>query len=350
MANSSLYSLLFLSCLVLALATKVQSQAKPPIVKGLSWSFYESSCPSVESIVANHLKSVFKKDPGQAPALLRIFFHDCFVQGCDGSILLDAIPPSNQSERDSRSNGGIRPEAINTIDDIRALVHKKCGRVVSCADIVALAGRDAVVLTGGPSFPVPLGRRDSLTLSFEETSNLPSPFNNTAGTINTFAAQKFDVTDVVALSGAHTFGRSHCSSFSDRLSGASPAPIDQTLLKKLKATCPSANSPNTANLDIRTPNKFDNKYYIDLMNRQGVFTSDQDLFSVGQTKKLVQSFALDEKLFFDKFANAMIKMSQLRVLTGKQGEIRSKCSVRNSGKKSKLASVVEEVIEVAQQF
>ncbi|KAK4253081.1 hypothetical protein QN277_010903 [Acacia crassicarpa] len=353
MANSSLYSFLFLSCLVLALATKAQSQAKPPIVNGLSWSFYESSCPSVESIVTKHLKSVFKKDPGQAPGLLRIFFHDCFVQGCDASILLDAIPPSNQSERDSRSNVGIRPEAIKTIDDIRALVHKKCGRVVSCADIVALAGRDAVVLTGGPSFPVPLGRRDSLTLSFAETGNLPSPFNNTAGTISTFAAQKgqkFDVTDVVALSGAHTFGLSHCSSFSDRLSGKSPAPIDQTLLKNLKTTCPSSNSPNTANLDIRTPNKFDNKYYINLMNRQGVFTSDQDLFSVAQTKKLVQSFALDEKLFFDKFANAMIKMSQLRVLTGKQGEIRAKCNVRNSGKKSELASVVEEVFEVAQQF
>ncbi|XP_028767924.1 peroxidase 12 [Neltuma alba] len=348
-SSSLLYSLLFISCLVLS-ATKAESQAKPPIVNGLSWTFYESSCPGVESMVTKHLKSVFKKDIGQAPALLRIFFHDCFVQGCDGSILLDAIAPSNQSERDSRSNGGIRTEALKTIDDIRELVHKKCGRVVSCADIVALAGRDAVVLTGGPSFPVPLGRRDSLTLNFDETSNLPSPFANTTGTIKTFDDQKFDVTDVVALSGAHTFGRSHCNSFSDRVSGTSPAPIDQTLLKNLKATCPSASSPNTANLDIRTPNKFDNKYYIDLMNRQGVFTSDQDLFSDGRTKKLVQSFALDEKLFFEKFTNAMIKMSQLRVLTGKQGEIRAKCNLRNSGKKSMLASVVEKAVEMAEQF
>lgn len=86
------------------------------------------------------------------------------------------------------------------------------------------------------------------------------------------------------------------------------------------------------------------------MNRQGVFTSDQDLFSDARTKKLVQDFALDEKLFFEKFTNAMIKMSQLRVLTGKQGEIRAKCNVRNSGKKSFLASVVDEVVEFAEQF
>lgn len=217
------------------------------------------------------------------------------------------------------------------------------------SDIIYLPWCDKKWQTGGPNFPVPLGRRDSLTLSVAETSNLPSPFANTTGTINTFTAQKFDVTDVVAFSGAHTFGRAHCSSFSDRVSGSSPAPIDQTLLKSLKATCPSASTPNTANLDIRTPNKFDNKYYIDLLNRQGVFTSDQDLFSDARTRELVKSFALNQNLFFEKFANAMIKLSQLRVLTGKQGEIRAKCNLRNP-KKSLLTSVVEEVVQVAQQF
>ena len=112
MANSSsllciTINICCLSLLVCATnAVEAEAKAPNPIAKGLSWRFYESSCPGVESIVRNHLKKVFKNDVGQAPALLRIFFHDCFVQGCDASILLDAIPPSNQSERDSRSNAG----------------------------------------------------------------------------------------------------------------------------------------------------------------------------------------------------------------------------------------------------
>ncbi|KAK1301691.1 Cationic peroxidase 2 [Acorus calamus] len=67
-----------------------------------------------------------------APGHLRMHFHDCFVQGCDGSIL------------------------------------------VSCADILALAARDAVVLTGGLSWSVPTGRRDGLVSSSSDANNLPS--------------------------------------------------------------------------------------------------------------------------------------------------------------------------------
>lgn len=91
---------------------------------------------------------------------------------------------------------------------------------------------------------------------------------------------------------------------------------------------------------------FDNKYYIDLLNHQGVFTSDQDLLSDQRTKGLVNSFANDQNLFFNKFVSAMIKLSQLDVLTGDQGEIRDKCNVINIKKQSVLTSVVEEVVEL----
>lgn len=57
-------------------------------------------------------------------------------------MLLDGKP----GERDQPPNGGMRTEALQTIDDIRALVHKECGRIVSCADITVLAGREAVFL------------------------------------------------------------------------------------------------------------------------------------------------------------------------------------------------------------
>ena len=201
--------------------------------------------------------------------------------------------------------------------------------------------------SGGLDFKVPLGRRDGTTFNIEGTNKLPSPFANTSVTIKTFADQKFDVTDVVAFSGAHTFGRAHCGTFFNRLSPNVDPTMDQTLANNLKATCPDGSSPNTANLDIRTPTVFDNKYYIDLLNRQGVFTSDQDLLNDQRTAGLVNAFANDQNLFFQKFVNAMIKLSQLDVLTGNQGEIRAKCNVINK-KKSILSSAVENMEELTQ--
>lgn len=64
------------------------------------------------------------------------------MQGCDGSILLDGSP----SERDQPANVGIRPEALKTIEVLRSLVQRQCGNVVSCADLVVLAAREAVSL------------------------------------------------------------------------------------------------------------------------------------------------------------------------------------------------------------
>jgi len=64
------------------------------------------------------------------------------VKGCDGSILLDGSP----NEKSQPANIGIRPEALQTIEDLRSLVHNHCGRVVSCADLVVLAAREAVSL------------------------------------------------------------------------------------------------------------------------------------------------------------------------------------------------------------
>ncbi|KAK7315292.1 hypothetical protein VNO77_33832 [Canavalia gladiata] len=322
----SLFFLLFISSILLISHFYAsETQTKPSAVDGLSFSFYSKTCPKLETIVRNHLKKVFKHDSAQAPSLLVIFFHDCFVQGCDGSLLLDGNP----GERNQPLNRGISSKALQTIDDIRNIVHKDCGRIVSCADITVLAARDAVFLSGGPNYDVPLGRRDSLNFSIEGTKNLPLPYNTTNVTLKTFATKNFDVTDVVALAGAHTFGRAHCHTFFDRLSPLDPN-MDKTLAKILKTTCQSTYSRNATNLDIRTPTVFDNKYYINLMNHQGLFTSDQDLFIDKRTKGLVNAFAINETLFFDKFVDAVIRMSQLDVLTGNQGEIRAKCNVINN--------------------
>ncbi|OMO81364.1 Plant peroxidase [Corchorus capsularis] len=252
-----------------------------PIVNGLSWSFYKSSCPKVESIIRSQLKKVFKKDIGQAAGLLRLHFHDCFVQ------------------------------------------------------------------SGGPDYDVPLGRRDGLTFATRNVTlqNLPPPTANASVILASLATKNLDATDVVALSGGHSIGISHCTSFTNRLYPTQDPVMDKTFANNLKGVCPTANSTNTTVLDIRSPDKFDNKYYVNLMNRQGLFTSDQDLYTDSRTKSIVTSFAINETLFFEKFALSMIKMGQLSVLTGKNGEIRANCSVRNPDNKSYLAMKVDDEVE-----
>ncbi|KAL5560228.1 hypothetical protein UlMin_036439 [Ulmus minor] len=322
-----------------------------PLKKGLSWSFYENSCPQIEDIIRKQLKKEFKKDIGQAAGLLRLHFHDCFVQGCDGSVLLDGSA-SGPSEQDAPPNLTLRQRAFEIIDDLRARIHKKCGRVVSCADITAIAARDSVVLSGGPDYKVPLGRRDGLTFATRNATlaNLPAPSSNASTIVAALANKTFDPTDVVALSGGHTVGISHCTSFTGRLYPTQDPVMDKTFAKNLKITCPTNTTDNTTVLDIRSPNVFDNKYYVDLLNRQGLFTSDQDLYTYSKTKDIVTSFALDQKLFFEKFIIAMTKMGQLSVLTGNSGEIRANCSVRNPDNQSYLASLVEEDVESLSEF
>ncbi len=320
------------------------------MAKGLSWSFYKNSCPKVESIIRRHLKKVFNKDIGNAAALLRLHFHDCFVQGCDASVLLDGSA-SGPSEQDAPPNRSLRAAAFRIVDELRDLVDQECGTVVSCADIVAIAARDSVHLSGGVDYEVPLGRRDGLEFASTDATiaNLPSPATNASTLVKFLATKNLDATDLVALSGGHTIGLGHCSSFTGRLYPTQDPTMEETFADDLKQICPTPTTNATAVLDVRTPDRFDNKYYVDLVHRQGLFTSDQDLYSYKKTRAIVKSFAEDEALFSEKFVHAMLKMGQLGVLTGNNGEIRANCSVRNSDN-VQLKTVVEEEKESAAEL
>lgn len=188
-----------------------------------------------------------------------------------------------------------------------------------------------ILQPNGPYYSIPLGRRDSLNFATtnDTLANLPSPFSNTTTLLNAFGKKNLSTVDLVALSGGHTIGRAHCAAFVGRLYPTQDSTMDQTFAKNLKLTCPTTTTVNTTNLDLRSPNLFDNKYYVDLMNRQGLLTSDQDLYTDSRTKSIVKDFAVNQTLFFEKFVDAMIKMGQLNVLTGSQGEIRTNCSARN---------------------
>nr|XP_043607989.1 peroxidase 12-like [Erigeron canadensis] len=325
---SFIFVLLFLLCN----PSVSNAQTPPPLAPGLSYTFHQDDCPQLESIVRSQLETEIAADVGQAAGLLRVHFHDCFVLGCDGSVLLNGSA-SGPGEQLAPPNLTLRPRAFIIIENIRSLVHEACGPIVSCSDITALAARDSIVLSGGPNYSVPLGRRDGIEFATETVTlaNLP-PFNATAANLTiSLGAKGFDVTDVVALSGAHTIGRANCGSFEQRLIPTRDPTMNQAFYNNLIQTCPVVNTTNTTLMDIRSPNVFDNRYYVNLMNRQGLFTSDQDLYEDRSTRDIVTNFAVNQTLFFESFVTAMIKMCQLNVTTGDQGEIRRNCSRTNAG-------------------
>lgn len=114
----------------------------------------------------------------------------------------------SQSEQDAPPNLMLRPAAIDLINTVRGRVHERCGRVVSCVDITALLARDSVKLSGGPKYPVPLGRRDGTSFATHEVTlaSLPPPSSNTQKLIEAVEKLNLDVKDLVTLSGAHTIG------------------------------------------------------------------------------------------------------------------------------------------------
>lgn len=62
-----------------------------------------------------------------------------------------------------------------------------------------------MVQLGGPSWTVPLGRRDATTASASlANSDLPGPTSNLNGLLNAFSNKGFSTTDMVALSGTCT--------------------------------------------------------------------------------------------------------------------------------------------------
>ncbi|KAM7272698.1 hypothetical protein ACFE04_027361 [Oxalis oulophora] len=268
-----------------------------------------------------------------AASLIRLHFHDCFVNGCDGSILLDGSDGEKFAGANLNSARG-----FEVIDSIKTAVESACSGVVSCADILALAARDSVLLSGGSTYKVPLGRRDGLVSNKTQANiALPTPFETVRAIVNKFNAVGLNTTDVVSLSGAHTIGFSKCSSFSNRLfnfsnSGAPDPTMNSTLLSFLQTTCPvNGNGNTTTALDQNSTDLFDNHYFQNLVDGKGVLGSDQVLYSSdATTKSLVVGYGNDQQLFFNDFSKSMIKMGNISPLTGTSGEIRKNCRVINS--------------------
>jgi peroxidase len=106
----------------------------------LQYNFYNTSCPDVETLVRDALTEVFAADSTIRAGLLRLHFHDCFVRGCDASIMINSN--SSTAEKDADPNLTLR--GYEVIEAIKVKVEAACPLIVSCADIMAMAARDAV--------------------------------------------------------------------------------------------------------------------------------------------------------------------------------------------------------------
>lgn len=322
--------------LVIGVATIVSCMWVRVEAQGTEVGFYSKTCPKAEDIVRSTVEDHVKADLGLAPGLLRLHFHDCFVQGCDGSVLISG----SSAERSAPPNLGLR--GFEVIDDAKTKVEAECPGVVSCADILAIAARDAVVLAKGPSWAVATGRRDGLISSSSEvTSNLPSPLESVSVQKQKFADKGLTTEDLVTLVGGHTIGQTHCQFIRYRLynftsTGNADPTINSANLPQLQSICPvDGDGTKAVPLDKGSETTFDASIFKNIRDGNGVLESDQRLWSDESTKMYVQRYAGSIRgllgLRFDvAFGKAMQKMSNIGIKTGTQGEVRKVCSAFNS--------------------
>lgn len=308
-----------------ALGVLVAALMPPSAVAQLRTDYYATICPNLESLIRSSMKWSMSQSPISGPAVLRLFFHDCAVKGCDASIL--TINSNGDDEWHNSDNQSLKPQGFQAIVNAKAVVDSdpQCKYKVSCADILALAAREAVYQSGGPNYPVELGRYDG-KVSTRNSVVLPHA-NFTLDQLNSyFAGLGFTQTEMIALSGGHTLGAADCPFFQYRI-GTDPS-MDPTFAAQLRSTCSSNPTGGFAFLDD-TPVGFDNSYFRNLQSGRGLLGSDQVLYTDTRSRATVSTYAANQGAFFADFVTAMSKLGRVGVKTAATGEIRRDCRFTN---------------------
>ncbi|CAL0311880.1 unnamed protein product [Lupinus luteus] len=301
--------------------------------------FYSQSCPNAEKIVADELALIAKTNPNAVPNLLRLQFHDCFVGGCDASILLDVLPSGEEVEKTSLLNG-LLLKGTDIIDDIKAKLEQECPQTVSCSDTLAFATNEAISLAGLPRQAPLGGRRDSIVslAMLAEDNNLPLPNWSVDKMLAIFEKKGFTAEEMVILLGAHSVGSSHCDMFNERLydfkGTQKPDPaLAAPFVDELRKTCTAPGTPQYRNPPVNfdeTPTVLDNLFYKNLAEkRRSLLMTDDVLLDDPRTAPTVKKMAAEPELFAKRFPEMMVKLSSLNVLTGNDGEVRIICRSTN---------------------
>ncbi|TVU18014.1 hypothetical protein EJB05_34079 [Eragrostis curvula] len=338
------------SVVVALCATAAAVLLLSPAAEGshLKVGYYKKSCGNVESLVKYHVAKAIKANRGSGAALVRLIFHDCFVRGCDGSVLLDPTPENPYTEKTAPINIGLA--AFEVIDEIKAAVEAHCPGTVSCADIVVYAARDAASLlsNGHVHFDPPAGRLDGVhSHAADAQRDLPDSTFTIAELIRNFRRKNFTVEELVILSGAHAVGVGHCSSLRARLT-APPTQIVPSYRSLLAGKCAAGADPVVPNnvrdedpkavaaafpsflKKLRKAKDFlDNSYYHNNLARIVTFNSDWQLLTEKEALGHVKEYAENGTLWDEDFSDALVKLSKLPMEPGSKGEIRNKCRFVN---------------------
>ncbi|KAF8023367.1 LOW QUALITY PROTEIN: hypothetical protein BT93_F0772 [Corymbia citriodora subsp. variegata] len=334
----------------------------------LSPDFYAISCPSALSIIQDAVRTAVSAESRMGASLLRLQFQDYFVNGCDGSVLLDDTEGFTGEKTAVTNVNSIR--GFDVVDNIKSRLEEQCpgtvscadiiavAALVSCADIIAVAARDSL---GGPNWTVQLGRRDSTTASLSDAnSDIPSGILDLSDLRSAFAKNGFSAKEMVTLSdllgqksvinlrkeyhssivverksvdhdppsymgfrstGTHSIGQARCFVFRTRIYNEEN--INPEFAMSLRRNCPSGDD----NLAPLKPDNevFDNNYFKNLVSMKGLLHTDQQLFNNGSTNAQVKAYSLDSASFFADLADVMVKMGNLSPLTGTDGEVRTNC-------------------------
>ncbi|XP_020580507.1 peroxidase 11-like [Phalaenopsis equestris] len=332
LSKSLFLELAVMICVLGVLGRSVMAQDKSK----LTLDYYDKSCPNAQPIVRKEMDCAVRENPRNAAAILRLHFHDCFVQGCDGSVLLEDTATLTGEKTASQNVNSLI--GFHLVDRIKTQLEGECPGVVSCADLLAIAARDAVLLVGGPYWDVPVGRLDSKTASLELANiDIPNPNQNLVALISKFISKGLSPQDMVALVGSHTIGMARCLNFRDRIYGDFAATSQPNLgslayLNKLQSICPeSGHDSKISPMDYVSPNVFDNVFFESLLKGEGLLNSDQEMYSslVGfETADLVKTYSMDPLIFFKHFSDAMVKMGNITNPEG--GEVRTNCRYVNT--------------------
>uniref|UniRef100_N1R2E1 Peroxidase 2 n=1 Tax=Aegilops tauschii TaxID=37682 RepID=N1R2E1_AEGTA len=240
---------------------------------------------------------------GFGAGLIRLVFHDCFVRGCDGSVLLDSTPKNTTSdapltlagktEKASPNNGGLR--GLEVIDAIRLRLAEKGGRA---------------------------GRKDGVVSSAEDPGkHLPNPTDNFQQLLQSFMAKGFNLVELVALSGAHSVGVANLTP------GAAPNNVRDFDDSNRKLAGYQANGV----VDLTAVGYLDNSYYNANFQNMVLFNSDWELTTNETAKLHMTSYKEKASLWNTAFADAMTKLSKMVESKDPLYEIGSRrtCNVTN---------------------
>ncbi|KAL3840024.1 hypothetical protein ACJIZ3_024615 [Penstemon smallii] len=172
------------------------------------------------------------------------------------------------------------------------------------ADLFQLASATAIEEAGGPKIPMKYGRVDvSGPDQCPEEGRLPDagPPSPASHLRDVFYRMGLNDKEIVALSGAHTLGRSR----PDRSGWGKP---------ETKYTKDGPGAPGGQSWTVQWLN-FDNSYFKDIKERRDedllVLPTDAVLFEDPSFKEYAEKYAVDQVAFFKDYAEAHAKLSNL---------------------------------------